>query len=71
MIELLRNLSNISTQFREEFGRVLWGCTRICLYTGDAGVIPHFIQEYSAVRQGIKSLYLDFDFGCDCTPSYL
>ena len=29
MFELIRNLSNVSTQFRKEFGDILWGRTKI------------------------------------------
>ncbi len=48
MIELLRNLSNVSTQFRDEFGRVLWGNTRVFLDAAGAAELRAFVKSAHA-----------------------
>jgi hypothetical protein len=62
MIDLVRNLSNVSTQFREELGTVFWASTSISARFTCGKPLLHFFKEQPAIHQGIKSLFLEFDF---------
>jgi len=60
MIALVRNISNISTQFRKEFAHVFWGRTRILLQDSELyhnlPLLPKFIRERPAICSGIREL---------------
>jgi hypothetical protein len=62
MIDLVRNLSNVSTQFREELGTVFWASTSISAGFTPGKPLFHFFKERPAIHQGVKSLVLEFNF---------
>jgi hypothetical protein len=62
MIDLVRNLSNVSTQFRQELCAVFWASTSISTRFTSGQPLLHFFKERPAVHQSVKSLYLEFDF---------
>ena len=64
MYELIRNLSNVSVQFRKEFGNVFWRRTNIRMsdFDPDNDILSGFIEERPAVLGGIRHLAFTLDF---------
>jgi hypothetical protein len=64
MFELIRNLSNVSVQFRKEFGDVFWRRTKITMGDDglDKGLLSGFLEERPAVLGGIRHLVFTLDF---------
>ncbi|CZR50168.1 uncharacterized protein PAC_00040 [Phialocephala subalpina] len=64
MIKLVRDLSNVSVQLRQELGSVIWANTKIMFpahkYGGWRSLEPlAFLFERPAIHSGIKSLHLN------------
>jgi hypothetical protein len=74
MIELIRDLSNVSTNFRKEFGDVFWARTHIIIVDAfNNGLFPRFLEERPSVRRGIRQLTFDLklnDFKFDNDHDY-
>ncbi|KAH8764463.1 hypothetical protein BGZ57DRAFT_930937 [Hyaloscypha finlandica] len=64
MFELIRNLSNVSAQFRQEFGDVFWRRTKIIMSVFDPNndILSGFLEERPAVPGGIRHLEFALDF---------
>lgn len=68
MIKLVRDLSNLSVQFRQEVGNIIWANTKINFpierYGGWSSLEPlAFLFERPAMHKGIKSLQLNIPRG--------
>lgn len=60
MIKLVRDLSNISCQFRQELGEIMWQNTRMDFINGIfSGKPMAFLIDRPAIHKGIKSLAFD------------
>jgi hypothetical protein len=64
MLELIRNLSNVSVQFRKEFGDVFWRRTKITMsdFGPDKDLLSGFLEERPAVPGGIRHLEFKLQF---------
>jgi hypothetical protein len=60
-IEWIRQASNVSTQFRKEFGDELWSNTKV-QSQADWWHFVDFLKEHPAVHKGIKTLHLQLYF---------
>jgi hypothetical protein len=58
MIDLLRNLSNVSTNFREEFGSIFWANIWLRLWSGtlEERTLQCFLKERPAIHKRIGRL---------------
>jgi hypothetical protein len=56
MLDLVRNLSNVSTRFRQELGVVFWASTSIRTKFTSGQSLFHFLKERPAINQGVKIL---------------
>lgn len=64
MLELIRNLSNVSVQFRKEFGEVFWRRTKITMrnFDPDPDLLSGFLEERPAVPGGVRHFEFTLDF---------
>ena len=71
MVEQIRNLLNVSLQFRQEFADVFWTKIHIDISQlasfgrSHIGVLADFLEGRPAVRVGIRHITFQFDFHCD------
>src|SRR6201989_2305101 len=67
VIELIRSLSNVSIQFRKEFGNVFWRRTKIKMDNLDPNndLVADFFKERPAVTGGIRRLEFELSFADD------
>jgi hypothetical protein len=61
-ITLIRNISNVSTQFRKEFADVFWGRTKLLLEDDETYnsllLLPDLLAHRPSVCEGIRELYI-------------
>jgi hypothetical protein len=62
MLDLARNLSNVSTRFSQELGAVFWASTSIRTEFISRQSLVHFLKERPAIHQGVKVLFIGFNF---------
>jgi hypothetical protein len=64
MLDLLSNLSNVSTSFRQEVGKDFWKTAQLQVETEvvSDGALPLFLVLRPAIQKGTKSMNLILNF---------
>ncbi|KAE9381873.1 hypothetical protein N431DRAFT_458428 [Stipitochalara longipes BDJ] len=66
IIELIRNVSNVSTHFRKDFGDVFWERTKITFdemyFDPENNIHSWFFEDRPSICSGVRSLDIDVQF---------